>query len=76
MRTFSFTDPLPPLKSPGWQLLTLLMLHALSLRSTPVLDSYFRDAPSLQKALETIKGEENEYKLLLAKLVPAGSTNG
>ncbi|GAQ83472.1 hypothetical protein KFL_001500020 [Klebsormidium nitens] len=76
VRTFSFTDPLPPLKSPGWQLLTLLMLHALSRRSTPVLGSSFEDRPSLGQALETLKGDKKEYELLHAKLVPAGSTNG
>lgn len=70
-RTFSFTDPLPPLKSPGWRLVTLLLLHSLSMQRALSLQAYIKeDGPLFEKALSAYGSSVSEYKLLLEKLVP------
>jgi hypothetical protein len=71
VRTFSFTNPLPPLKSPGWRLVTLLLLHSLSVQRVFSLQAYFKeDGPFFEKAFSAYGSSVSEYKLLLEKLVP------
>eukprot|EP00250_Pteridium_aquilinum_P022268 c25335_g1_i1 orf=89-2179(+) len=73
LRTMSFVDAIPPFNSKQWQVVVLLLLHALSVHRLPALRTRFLNGRQLlQKVLDSSNLTEAEYEVFRDLVLPLG----
>ncbi|XP_078445211.1 RNA polymerase II subunit B1 CTD phosphatase RPAP2-like protein isoform X2 [Wolffia australiana] len=73
LETMSFLDALPPFKTKQWPVITLLFVHALSLRRVPALAPHLSgNQHLLRKVLVAAQVSQEEYEVMLDLVLPLG----